>query len=142
MIFYSIERDGKSAAHAVTLPNGKCVVSWPTSTIVYDSEQNARAVHIDHMGGRGEPTHFNVELMSKATDRGWQECYQDRCEGVPLRLRTTDGVDVPDYIPEEERFAFALGYAACAMTLYGTDWLSTEFEWKPVLEIVEEPDHA
>ena len=44
----------------MTLPTGKCVVSWPTSTIVYDSELAAREVHITHMGGRGESTEFIV----------------------------------------------------------------------------------
>ena len=56
---YSMERGGKEVAQVVTMGSGKCIVSWPTSVVVHDSEDAARAVHITHMGGRGETTKFN-----------------------------------------------------------------------------------
>ena len=60
VVIYRLVRGGEPRAWVVTLPTGKCVVSWPTSTIVYDSELAAREVHITHMGGRGESTEFIV----------------------------------------------------------------------------------
>lgn len=51
-------RGGEKVADIAVFDSGKCVVAWPTSVIVYDSEALARAVHIDHMGGRGETTEF------------------------------------------------------------------------------------
>lgn len=120
-------RGGKVVAHVVTFPNRRCVVSWPTSTIVYDSEDEARSVHIDHMGGRGEETVFELLCTTPTIRRGWDECFQDRCEGVPLRAvrwgRTRAiGADAPDYIPGPEQCAWSWGYEACATAMYGTDW--------------------
>ena len=68
---YSMVRGGETKAQVVTLDNGKCIVSWPTSTIIYDSEEDARKVHITHMGGRGEPTEFvekEIGLVFKSYD--------------------------------------------------------------------------
>jgi hypothetical protein len=58
---YGLVRGGERKADGVVLSSGKCVVAWPTSTIVYDSELDARAVHIHHMAGRGEETQFIEE---------------------------------------------------------------------------------
>ena len=134
MIHYELRRNGEAKANVVTLPNGKCIVSWPTSTIVYDSEHDARKVHIDHMGGRGDPTEFVVRDMSPEAERGWSECYQDRCDGIPLWRAEDDWCDggrtyvvlPPPWIPDEERAAFALGYTACAYELHGVDWQSMD----------------
>lgn len=57
-VVYAMRRGEKDVAQVVTLDSGKCIVSWPTSVVVYDTEEAARAVHIDHMGGRGEKTTF------------------------------------------------------------------------------------
>ena len=64
MIVYEMRRNGVKVADVVRLNGGKCVVSWPTSVVVYDSEEAARAVHIDHMGGRGERTTFEFVWAS------------------------------------------------------------------------------
>ncbi len=61
MKLYGMWRGGERKADVVVLTSGKCIVSWPTSVIVYDSEEAARAVHITHMGGRGEVTEFRPE---------------------------------------------------------------------------------
>lgn len=58
---YGMWRGEERKADVITLSNGKCIVAWPTSVIVYDSEEVARAVHITHMGSRGEPTEFKAE---------------------------------------------------------------------------------
>lgn len=117
-VTYKMLRGDKAVAHVVVLPNGKCVVSWPSSTIVYDSEQDARNVHIAHMGGRGERTVFAVELASAAFMRGWEVCYQDRCEGIPDAC----GPKPPHYIPVADRDDYEAGYWACSRAMWGHDY--------------------
>lgn len=58
---FGLWRGGERKADVVVLTSGKCVVGWPTSVVVYDSLEAAQAVHIAHMGGRGEPTEFRPE---------------------------------------------------------------------------------
>ncbi len=125
-VVYSIVRAGSAVACAVTLPNGKCVVSWPTSTIVYDSEKAARDVHIRHMGGRGEPTQFVVDVASPAFLRGWHVCYQDRCEGIP----DASGPRAPRYIPQGDRDDYEAGYWAMARLQYGEDYEPDARRWQ------------
>lgn len=69
MKLFGLWRGGERKADVVVLSSGKCVVAWPTSVIVYDSEDAARAVHITHMGGRGEPTEFRDETNFDQNDR-------------------------------------------------------------------------
>lgn len=124
MIFFELVRGDppRRMAHVVTLPNGKCIVSWPTSTIVYDSEEAARRVHIDHMGGRGEPTFFRRVWAELAHQRGIEDCYQDRCEGVGARCTRDGAVDPPGYVPAHDRTAYSLGYESMLLELYGSGW--------------------
>lgn len=63
---YGMYRAGERKADVVLLTSGKCVVSWPTSVIVYDSLDAAKAVHITHMGGRGEQTEFRLETGDRS----------------------------------------------------------------------------
>jgi len=110
MIVYTMLRsDGKrfhEKAQVVTFDSGKCIVAWPTSVVIYDSEKAARAVHIDHMGGRGERTIFRAEWGSQeGFRRGMNDAIQDQCEGVWLKK-----LAVPDYIPEEQCDGWKAGY--------------------------------
>lgn len=127
-VVYNMRRgdDKQVAATVVTLPNGKCVVSWPTSTIVYDSEQAARDVHIAHMGGRGEVTSFVLAQASDAFVRGYEVCYQDDCENGPFG----SGPIPPDYIEPADRSDYEAGYRAMAANMYGHDWLEKVAKWK------------
>jgi hypothetical protein len=124
-VIYHMQRKGEYVATVVTLPNGKCVVSWPTSTIVYDSEANARAVHIAHMGGRGEPTSFHLIHASEAFSRGYVVCYQDDCENVPFG----SGPIPPDYVKSDDRSEYYKGYVAQASNLYTHDWRVVTRNW-------------
>ena len=81
--FFGLWRGGERRAQVVEFGNGKCVVSWPTSTIVYDSLALAEAVHITHMGGRGEPTEFRAEFPW-LDEKSPKACF---CGAVPLDLR-------------------------------------------------------
>jgi hypothetical protein len=121
-VIYSMKRGGEVVATVVTLPNGKCVVSWPTSTIVYDSEAAARAVHITHMGGRGERTVFEHLMSSAPFNRGWENAIQDACEGCP----DAAGPRAPHYIEEAHREDYEAGYLACAKAMYGEDYKPDE----------------
>lgn len=125
-VIYTMRRNGNIVAHVAVMPNGKCVVSWPTSVIVYDSEEAARAVHIQHMGGRGERTEFQVLVASPAFYRGWEVCYQDRCEGIP----DASGPRAPHYIAENNRQDYEAGYLALARTMYGEDYTPDESKWQ------------
>lgn len=125
-VIYEMKRGGKVAAHVAVMPNGKCIVSWPTSTIVYDSEAAARAVHITHMGGRGEATAFVAALASAAFMRGWWDCYQDRCEGCP----DATGPKPPHYIPEVDQDDYEAGYWASSRAMYGEDYKPDESKWQ------------
>lgn len=107
MIYYHMRRNNETVAEVVTLKSGKCIVSWPTSVVVYDSEDAARKVHIDHMGGRGEVTRFIPMLGSKrGFNRGLTEAMQDDFENCAIHL------SVPDYIPEQEREGWLEAYTA------------------------------
>lgn len=114
---FDMVRADKKVAQVVVLPSGKCVVAWPTSVIVYDSEQAARAVHIQHMGGRGEPTEWRLVWATQGWSRGWVTAYQDRCEGCPESSWPT-----PDYIPQHERADYERGYRSMCMQMWGADW--------------------
>ena len=126
VVSYSVQRGGKTVATAVTLPNGRCVVAWPTSTIIYDSEQAARDVHIRHMGSRGERTEFVVDVATPAFIRGWETCYQDRCEGIP----DASGPVAPRYVPMWDREDYAAGYLAMSKLMYGEDYKPDASRWQ------------
>ena len=109
MVYYHMIRNNQKVAEVVTLGSGKCIVSWPTSVVVYDSEDAARKVHIEHMGGRGEVTRFIPLLGSKrGFSRGLTEAMQDDFENCIRK-----DLSVPDYIPDEEREGWLEAYTAC-----------------------------
>lgn len=140
MIVYKMVRGGQAVADVVTLPNGKCVVSWPNSTIVYDSEDAARDVHVDHMAGRGERTRFDVVSAPPDFIRGANDCAQDACENVPFAsvggLDKRDEMVAPEYEkPLLDKNMYLLGYAREARSMYGPDWRTCSFGWTPALTI-------
>lgn len=148
IVYYHMVRQGKQVADVVTLPTGKCVVSWPTSVVVYDSEHAARAVHIEHMGGRGEKTRFVLALTdSKDANRGYNDAAQDDCEGVPFAsiggLGMRDDPQVPKYgtelggVPIDHGAEYLYGYVAFAQARYGPYWRECSFGYTPALTIGE-----
>lgn len=107
-------RGGKKVAKVVVLDNGKCVVSWPTSTIVYDSEQDARDVHITHMGGRGEKTYFMFEMTDiEGFKEGLETAAVDYSQGV-YQLKI---VDYPSFVNNENVSGFDDGYRTFGLNL-------------------------
>lgn len=132
MICYSMERGGKEVAQVVTLDSGKCVVSWPTSVVVYDSEDAARAVHIAHMGGRGEATKFNPILGTGADFRRGQECAAlDRCEGCWWASVTSnyDSDELVAFENCEDAESFISGYVAQMQYEISGNWRESLSAW-------------
>ena len=132
MLCYSMERAGKAVAQVVTLDSGKCVVSWPTSVVVYDSEDAARAVHITHMGGRGEPTKFNPILGTGADFRRGQECAAlDRCEGCWWASITNNynSDELVAFENCEDAASFIAGYIAQMQYEISGNWRESLTSW-------------
>lgn len=117
MQVFDMIRNGEPVAEVVTGAGGWCVVLWPTSVVTYASERAARAVHIMHMGGRGEPTTFRLKwTTSEAYRRGHSDAYHDRCEGCLFASVGGTGAKPPatfvrpDYIALEQEGEYFTGY--------------------------------
>lgn len=122
MRIYIMHRGGKDVAEVVTLESGKCVVSWPSSVIVYDSEDAARAVHIDHMGGRGAVTEFRLIGDTSVQHRGAVDAYQDRCEGIPFAsVGGNIPLKVPEYIGVKNAEDYMSGYIGQCVRMFGVE---------------------
>lgn len=143
MIVYKMIRNGVAVADVVTFDDGKCVIRWPTSATVYDSEDAARAVHIDHMGGRGEKTRFDVLWVSHPDiERGMSDCLQDSMENAPFAsiggLDARNNPQAPNYDagkPIQDKAMYLLGYTTEARARYGADWRTCTFGWTPAMTI-------
>lgn len=129
MIVYRMFRgpEWRCVAEVVTLDSGKCVVAWPTSVIVYDSEEAARAVHVAHMGGRGQPTEFRP-VWSDIPDfmRGVDNAMLDSMENAPWGAVGGDDVRrgrteprAPEWESLTNPDGFLCGYLAEAVRLFG-----------------------
>jgi hypothetical protein len=123
---FAMRRGGKEVAQVVELASGKCVVSWPTSVIVYDSLDAARAVHIDHMGQRGERTSF-LPVWGDGRDynRGVFDCIQDGFEGcwgssVTNNFRTVE-LTPPAYKLQDPD-SYLAGYCDGSLAEVGPQW--------------------
>lgn len=117
----------RAVAEVIVLGNGRCVVAWPTSVIVYDDEESARAVHIGHMGGRGSETEFRV-VWSDIPDfmRGVENASQDSMEGAPWGVVGGRGVEDGSVTPRAPEWdtltspaGFLRGYIAEGRRVFG-----------------------
>lgn len=77
--------------------------------------------------------------MTAAFDRGRADCIQDRCENVPFASvggpGNRESLMTPGYIHANDKGEYIRGYEEAARALYGEDWRTCSFEWKPVLTI-------
>lgn len=137
MICFEMLRGGEKVADVVAFANGRTVVTWPTSTIVYDSFENACAVHIKHMGGRGEKTEFREVGGSPAATTGSMECTMDAMENVPFASIGGEGNRGSPEVKAPSSEQFLLGYTARAALSYGPDWRTVSFGWAAALTINE-----
>lgn len=71
--------------------------------------------------------------------RGHSDCIQDSCENVPFSsiggLDSRDNPQKPDWILDEEWVSYLQGYTSTAEEMYGDDWQSCAFSWRPALLI-------
>jgi hypothetical protein len=72
---------------------------------------------------------------------GVSDAYQDRCESAPFGstggLENRHQMKAPKWIPEDVADSYLNGYRAECERLFGPDWQTCEFTWKPVLTIGE-----
>lgn len=85
---------------------------------------------------------FAVVFESEPFERGRSDCFQDRCENVPFSsiggLDKRDEMVAPDYITkhgEDYTKEYLDGYRYAAERMFGPDWRTCTFGWKPVMEI-------
>ena len=74
-------------------------------------------------------------------ERGRTDCMQDSFENCPFAsiggLAARDNPQAPRYIPEAFRRDYLDAYAEAARALFGHDWRTCSFEWRPALTIGE-----
>ena len=74
-----------------------------------------------------------------AYDRARENCIQDSYENCPFAsvggLKCRTDMKLPEWIAERDRDEYLRGYRDQALQLYGPDWQTCEFSWRPVLEI-------
>lgn len=67
------------------------------------------------------------------------DCVQDRCENAPFGsvggLDKRAAMTAPDYIAEKDREEYLRGYRDQAKDLYGEEWQTCAFGWRPALTI-------
>jgi hypothetical protein len=72
-------------------------------------------------------------------ERGIQDCGLDDIENAHFSsiggLNNRTNPKAPDYIKEEDKLEYLQGYIHRAKQLYGADWQTVKFEWKPALLI-------
>lgn len=77
--------------------------------------------------------------MNVTWQRGRNDCYQDHCENAPFGsvggLEKRGELQCPKWIKPEEAKDYLEGYIECAKELYGDDWQTCKFSWKPALTI-------
>jgi len=85
-------------------------------------------------------------MRNEAFDRGWLAAYQDACENC--HFASAGGMDhrdeliAPDYIPEDDRVDYLLGYESYARETWGPTWRTDRFTWgdAPVLTIGDDDE--
>ena len=74
--------------------------------------------------------------------RGTHDCAQDDMENAHFSsvggLNNRDNPTPPYYIKEDEAEEYLRGYTEQAKRMYGDDWKTCTFSWKPVLQINSE----
>lgn len=77
-------------------------------------------------------------------ERGKVDCCLDSIESCPFSsiggLDKRDSPTAPEYISKEEHAEYLVGYVQQAKTMYGKDWKTCGFSWKPVMIIDPKED--
>lgn len=106
-------------ADGVQFVDGTCALRWLTekrSTAIYTTPQDLEAIH-----GHGGKT--VIEWLDQPPNavflRGANDCYQDRCEGVPFASvgGNPDAMNAPRYILLQDAAEYVRGYHAQGVEL-------------------------
>lgn len=82
-----------------------------------------------------------LEVVGKnaAFQRGYEACQLDSMENAAFGsiggIEARASMKAPDYVPEADRADYLRGYAAAARMMYGADWRTCGFSWKPALTV-------
>jgi len=130
-------------AEGAKFSDGSASLRWLTkytSTAVYESMEVLEAIH-----GHGGKT--VVIFEDDVTRRAAGDALQDSCEnchfasigGPKAGVLSVDEkrkiMTAPDYISEDEAERYIAGYQWACVKMYGNDWRTCQFSWKPALTI-------
>lgn len=77
--------------------------------------------------------------MFEVFDKGRMDAYQDRCENTPFlsiggKLSRTSPKR-PEWVSENDWPEYITGYKYCCEEMFGSNWETCHFHWKPALTI-------
>jgi hypothetical protein len=134
-----------TVADGVRWPDGSAALHWRTeytSTAVYGSMEALRRIH-GH-GGRTRVVWSRGYDESVPFLRGSFHCILDDNENAPFGSTggrdATENMRAPDYIAEADRDEYIAGYQDAAHGMYGDDWRTCTFSWRPVMTLWGEDD--
>lgn len=126
-------------ADGCAFSDGTCALRWRSrykSTAIYASLDDLVTVH-GHEGTTA--VEWLDERPSPYAFRGADDCTQDAMENAPFGsvggLASRDNLQRPPCVTEVEWPEYRRGYEAAAESIYGADWRTCEFSWKPALVI-------
>jgi hypothetical protein len=122
-------------AQGCVFADGWCAMRWlnePRTTTLFPDIDTVEKIH----GHKGKT---KIVWTGDPAGRAMMDCYQDRCENVPFGsvggIEKRSDMRAPAYITPEERASYLNGYRLQARNIYGDDWMTCEFGWKPALTI-------
>lgn len=133
-------------AEGAKFTDGTAALRWltvRTSTAVYTCMEDVMAIH-------GHDGKTAVIFEDDVTRRGRSDAIQDDCEnchfasigGPGAGMLTADEkravMQAPEYIKPEEAERYIAGYQWACADMYGQDWRTCQFSWKPVLTVGDE----
>jgi len=72
-------------------------------------------------------------------ERAYSDCYQDSCENCPFAsvggLEQRGNMQLPSWVPQADRDEYLSGYRDAALKMYGEDWQTREFGWRPAVTL-------
>lgn len=86
---------------------------------------------------------LRLDVAVSARDRGESDCTQDYYENSPFAcvggLGARTNMRKPDWLPEHDWEEYRDGYQTAAHQLFGPEWRTCSFGWRPALTINEPP---
>lgn len=122
-------------AEGVQFADGSCVLRWTAvvrSTVFYDDIESVQKIH-GHYGST------EIVWTGDVFNRGVIDAVQDRCENCPFAsvggLEKRSAMVTPKYISKGDEKEYLRGYRHGARRMFGDDWETCEFGWRPAITI-------